>query len=362
MSDPFTVLGLDPETDLDKGWDEVRRAHKRAMAAAHPDRNPGDPGAADRFRAVGDAYRELERRRETRTVVPGSPNIEDMFRDMFRDHYKSGLDDILRDAARRSHAARQKPMGEPDIRSSPGTDVTVTLDLTLAEAVTGVTKEISVKVLDRHLKCESCDGTGSEAGKPVPLCMTCKGSGQTIKWDSSDMRAVACGVCRGSGRKVVWKCPLCEGTGKLPLVRTLKVKIPSGVTTGSELRIAGHGSPGSRPGDLFLSIRVAPDDNFVRSGQDLLVAAWVPVSTCITGGKEYVKGIDGSVYTLGIEPGTSSGTVVRVHGGGVRTKASSGDLVVEVRVAVPVSVSPRAAKLAEELAEELRRSPSPPRG
>jgi len=353
----------------DASQEEIKRAYRQLAQKNHPDANPGDSQAEDRFKRVSEAYAVIgnaEKRKEydeVRRLVgsgafggfggfgPGAGGfgaggqrvrVEDL--DDLLSGF-GGLGDLFGGAA--GGAGR----GRGARTSRPGTDTTAELHLSFSDAIHGVTTSVQVR---GESFCSKCNGSGAEPGTSVTTCPTCNGAGTVAQNQGFFSFAQPCPQCRGSGRYIETPCSTCNGSGRTLRTRTMKVKVPPGVKDGSAIRLRGKGAPGSGggpPGDLLVKIHVAEHDVFGRKGNDLTVTVPVTFSEATLGTKVEVPTMEGTV-TLKVPAGTPSGKTFRVKGRGVKpTKGRGGDLLARIEVLVPKKLSRDEKKLVEQLAE-----------
>ncbi len=328
-----------------RSTEDIKKAYRRLAREFHPDVND-DPEAEQRFKEVAGAYEILsdaDKRARYDAYGHGGPvgmpfgDISDLFEAFF------GTGTFGR---RRSG---------PRTRAQHGEDVFADLALGFKEAAFGAHREIE---LGRMETCEACNGSGAEPGTSPQRCHTCGGSGQVQDVRRSIfgtvMTAHPCGTCQGTGEEIVSPCRRCQGRGRVAAHTTVPVDVPAGVTDGMELRIggAGHaGRAGGPPGDLYLSIHVDEDPVFERHGPDVFAVLDVPMVQAALGGEVVVETLDGT-ERVGIDPGTASGTTVRLRGKGIPNlgRGGRGDLFLTIAVETPRDLSKEQRKVVEELA------------
>ena len=347
--DPYEVLGV--ARDADEA--EIKKAFRRLARELHPDVNKHDPDAEEKFKEAAEAYEILNdpERRATydRYGHDGlrsggfAPNFEGFgsISDLFDAFFGSAF----------GASARGGP--------AQGGDVAVSAEVTLAEAATGGEVELSFEAVDT---CERCHGNGAEPGTPIVTCDRCGGAGVLQAVTRSPfgqvVRQVACDVCGGDGRVAEHPCERCDGRGREVRRRTLRVDVPAGIADGQRIRLAGRGHAGERggpAGDLYVLVHVAPDERFVRDGDDLVTALDVPAPVAALGATLSAPSLDGEVE-VEIEPGTQPGAIVRVPGKGMprlRRPGRNGDLRVVVNVVIPRKLSKEQRRLAQELADSM---------
>lgn len=339
---------------------EVTKAYRKLAKQYHPDANPG---SEERFKEISEAYDVVgdpERRREydeLRRMGPmaggfggfgpgpqgGTFRVEDlgdlggMFGGLF------------------GQAGRRQGR-----RPERGADLTGQVHLTFEDAVNGTTTTVA---LPSQEACATCKGSGGAPGSKASTCATCQGVGQVQRNEGFFAVADACPTCHGRGQVVATPCSSCRGSGRVASTRNVKVKIPPGVDDGKRIRVAGRGDPGQHggpAGDLFVTVHVSPDQRFGRKGRHLTVSVPVSYPEAVLGTTVKVPTLDGSV-TLKVPAGTRPGRILRVAGRGIpasKANPTPGDLLVEVSVDVPSSLSDAQRKAVEALAAVI----PPPRG
>ena len=333
---------------------EIKSAYRRLAVKYHPDKNPNDATAEEKFKEAAEAYSVLsdaeQRRRYDRFGhagvsssagagnwgAPGFGGIEDILGDLF------GFGDVFgsgRSGTRRSSAQR-------------GADLRYDLEITLEEAAKGMTAQLRIPRLET---CETCSGSGAKAGTQPENCTTCNGTGQVRYQQGFFSVARTCHVCRGAGRVIKDPCATCNGVGRIEREKQMEVKIPAGVETGSRLRVSGEGESGTQggaPGDLYVVIHVAAHDQFERQGSNLYEAVPITFAQAALGADIMVKTLDAD-EKLKIPMGTQTGTVFRLRGKGMPALGGRGrgDLFVSVTVMTPTSLTREQRKLLEQLAE-----------
>lgn len=348
LPDLYQVLGV----SRDATDDEIRRAYRRLARELHPDVN-GEPEAERRFKEVGAAYETLSdpgRRRQYDMFgqsggQAGGPDLFPFgdFGDLFDVFFGGGVGTRRRGRPRRTRARR-------------GDDLAVAVELTFEEAAFGVAKQVTV---DAQTECARCLGTGGEPGTSTARCSPCRGTGEIQQTARSIFGTVMtshpCAACEGTGEVLASPCEQCVGNGRVAERRTVPVEVPAGVTDGTDLRIPGAGNAGRAgggPGDLYISLRVHPHRVFARRGQDLVATLVVPMTQAALGADLEIETLDGE-ERVRLEPGSGSGTVLRLKGKGVPNlgRRGRGDLFVTVEVETPRAGSRDERRLLEQLAE-----------
>lgn len=343
MGDYYDVLGV----SRDATAEEIKKAFRRLARDTHPDANPDDPQAEARFREIAEAYEVLSDPNRRAAYDRGEQfGAGDLFSSF------AGLDEILQQFFGGSFG-----FGGAGRRVQRGRDVAVRVELSLAEAATGVSREVS---FGAAATCEVCNGRGAEPGHDPVRCPTCVGRGQVqVQRNTllgSMMTVTQCTTCRGRGEIVEEACHRCRGAGRIQEEQTLTVEIPAGVDSGTRLRLPGRGGagePGAPPGDLYVEMLVNPDARFIRHGEELTHRVRLGMAEAALGKQIEVPLIDGGSYDLDVPAGTQPGSVFRIPREGMPRlrRRGRGDLLVEVEVEVPTRVSAEEEELLRRLAE-----------
>jgi molecular chaperone DnaJ len=331
---------------------EIKSAYRRIAIQNHPDRNPGDPAAEERFKEAAEAYAVLsDAGRRARydqfghASVGGAggpagfdPTIFADFSDILGDLF--GFGDLFGGGRRR---------GGPN-QAQAGADLRYDLEITFEQAAFGHTVPIEIPRLET---CGDCRGTGGEGGKPPVACTACGGRGQVRFQQGFLTIARPCPQCRGAGSMVKDPCPTCRGEGRVEARRSLELKVPAGVDHGSRLRLVGegeHGRNGGPPGDLYVVLEVAPHPSFSRDGIDVLAGAEISYALAVLGGEVEVPTLHGPA-NLELPAGTQPGRQFRLKNQGIPRLdgRGRGDHLVTVTLRVP---NPR--ELGDERVATLR--------
>jgi molecular chaperone DnaJ len=345
--DYYEVLGV-PRNASEA---EIKSAYRKLALQHHPDRNPGNKEAEDKFKLAAEAYAVLgdpEKRHRYDTFGPAGlggagfgfdPTIFSDFSDILGDFF--GLGDLL---GRRNRGGPRR-----------GADLRYNLELTFEEAALGTETQIQV---GRAENCQSCQGSGAAPGTSPTQCPACGGSGQLTFQQGFFTVARTCGRCHGTGKIVTSQCKDCRGQGQVAVERKLQLKIPAGVDTGSQLRITGEGEPGlagGPPGDLFVVVRVEEHAFFKREGTALICEVPLSLTQAALGTSLEIPTLGGGTTKLNVPEGTQTGTIFRIRGQGVAQLGGrgKGDLHVAVRVVVPHKLSGEQRRLLEQLAKTL---------
>ncbi|NKF49692.1 molecular chaperone DnaJ [Shewanella sp. WXL01] len=346
--DYYEVLGV----GRDASEREIKKAYKRLAMKYHPDRNPGDKEAEVKFKETKEAYEILTDSDKKAAydqfghagVDPnrggggfgGQGDFGDIFGDVFGDIFGGG---------RRGGGQRQ---------AARGSDLRYNLELSLEEAVRGLTKELRIPTL---ATCDECDGSGAKKGTSATTCGTCHGQGQVQMRQGFFAVQQACPTCNGRGKIIKDPCKKCHGEGRVEKSKTLSVKIPAGVDTGDRIRLSGEGEAGefgAPPGDLYVQVSVREHNIFTRDGNNLYCEVPISFSKAALGGEIEVPTLDGKV-NLKIPAETQTGRMFRLRGKGVKSVRSHavGDLLCKVVMETPVNLNEKQKELLREFEATL---------
>jgi molecular chaperone DnaJ len=341
-NDCYELLGVSRAASEE----EIKKAYRKLALQYHPDRNPGDKRAEEKFKEVSEAYQILsdaEKRAKYdqyghAAFGEGGPfaggfdftaGFEDVFGDIFGEFFGGG--------ARRGRGR--------------GDDLRYNLTLNFEEAVAGAEKKIKIP---RHGPCEACHGSGAKAGTAPQTCPTCRGRGQVSFQQGFFSVSRTCNQCHGQGTIIKEPCASCSGSGRVRKLHTLSVKIPAGVDTGSRLKLRGEGESapaGGAPGDLYVVIEVEPHPIFIRESLDILCDVPISIAQAALGSEIDVPTLNGKVK-MKIPPGTQSGKVFRMKGRGINDVQGyrQGDQHVRIKVETPTHLTARQKELLKEFA------------
>jgi molecular chaperone DnaJ len=370
QKDYYSILGV-PRNAKEP---EIKKAYRRMARKNHPDVNPGDKSAEERFKRIQEAYDVLSdpKKRsiydqygfysENFKEQPGGGQGRGFTGDFSQGFGFSGMDfgetgqSSFRDVFAEffGGAARRSRPGGP----TKGQDVEQHLNISFLESIQGLSTRMT---LSRNAACTSCEGSGIDRSAAQQTCPRCHGSGQEGKSHGFMRFSGPCRVCGGTGR-VGGRCKACNGSGNVPLQETITVRIPAGVANGFRMRVPGKGDAGrdgGPPGDLYLIISVRPHEFFRREGNDIACTVPITVTEAALGTKIEVPSVDGKAL-LKIPPGTQSGQKFRLRGKGAPSLRGElpGNQIVEVRVIVPRVADERSKEILKELA---RLNPENPR-
>ncbi len=337
------------QVERDSDGDTIKKAYRKLALQYHPDRNPGDGEAEERFKECAEAYEVLRdpQKRQAYDMYGheglrssgfqgfgGVNDIFSAFSDIFEGFFGFG-------GGGRAGGPRQ------------GRDLRYDMEISLEEAAQG--KQMTFPV-GRELACESCGGQGQEGGEEPPICQTCGGQGQVLRSQGFFRLATTCPACRGQGRAITNPCSQCSGRGRIYQEKELTVRVPPGITHGQRLRMRGEGEGGSLggpPGDLYVVVHVQTHPVFERNGDDLYRRLEVSMVQAALGRSVMVESLVDGPAEMGLPAGTQNGDLVRLKGLGMpRLRGSGrGDLHVQVLVKTPAKLNKRQKELLEEFAE-----------
>ena len=346
--DYYEVLGVERSASEQ----DIKRAYRKLALELHPDRNPGDPHAEEKFKEASEAYSVLcdGEKRSTYDrfghaglsgAGAGFNDIQDIFSqfgDIFSDFFGGGP---FRGARR---AGPQR-----------GADLRTGVRLALKDAAFGTKQEVP---LHYPGPCETCEGTGADGGRRS-VCPRCKGAGQVAHSRGPFLLQTTCPGCHGAGSVIDVPCKSCRGSGQVEVKRAVKVTFPAGIDDGQTLRVPGQGLAGVKggpAGHLYVEVQIEPDPRFERDGSDLVHAIELTYPQAALGAEIEVPGLDEDAIKLSVPAGVQPGETVVVRGKGIPhlNQNGRGDLIVLVQLGVPKKLSRKARKLLEQLQDELK--------
>ncbi len=359
--DYYEILGVSKSATPD----EIKKAYRKVAIKYHPDKNPDDPSAEEKFKEAAEAYEVLSNPEKKQRYDQyghqgvggggfsgGGMNMDDIF-SQFGDIFGgTGFEGFFGGGGRNRPGTKR------------GSNLRIKLKLTLQEIAQGAEKKIKVK---RHVACDDCGGNGAKNGTEVRKCPVCNGSGQVKKVVNTMfgqmVSASACHNCQGEGSVVSTPCPTCHGDGRQLKEETINIKVPAGVMEGMQLSMNGKGNVPQRggvAGDLLIVIEEVEDPQLKRDGLNVIFDLYISFIDAVMGADVEVPTIDGKVK-IKIEPGTQSGKVLRLKGKGIRdiNSYSTGDELVHVNVWTPKQLSKEEKSLLMQLKDSDNFKPDP---
>ncbi len=341
--DFYKTLGVaDGATDK-----EITKAYRKLARELHPDKNPGDDVAEEKFKEVSSAYDVLgsedkrseydEIRRMGPATMGGRRGGSDGFSFNVGD-MGGGLGDVL-GGMFGGRGGGQRARGGAGVQPRRGADIEASLTVDFADAITGLETTL---YLTTDAQCSTCNGNGAKPGTSPKVCSSCQGRGVTDDNQGMFSFSSPCRACQGSGSVIESPCGTCRGSGIEKRPREVKARLPAGVKDGQTIRLKGRGGPGRSGGpngDLLVQLKVMAHQRFGRSDNNLTVAVRVPFADAALGADIEVPTLAGPTVTMHIKPGTQSGSRHRVRGKGIETTKATGDLIVTVNVIVPTELS-----------------------
>lgn len=347
--------------------DELKKAFRRLAMKYHPDRNPNNKAAEEKFKEFKEAYEVLSDPKKRQAYDQfghagvssaggqggggfggfssggGGVNFEDLF---------GGFGDIFGDIFGGQGGGRR---GSRRSQGHPGADLRYDLTITLEEAVKGITKEIKIPTL---VKCDECKGSGAKPGTSPKTCPTCGGSGQVRMQQGFLAIQQTCPKCRGQGQIIDSPCPKCHGEGRKHSTKILQVKIPAGIDNGDRIRLTGEGEAGMQGGhngDLYVEIHLKPHALFERRGADLFCEVPISFTTAALGGEVEIPTLEGKI-NLKIPPETLTGKSFRLRSKGISTVRghAKGDILVKVMIETPIKLNKEQKQLLETFENSIK--------
>lgn len=356
--DYYEVLGVTKNASTS----EIKKAYRKAAVEHHPDKNPDDPSAEERFKEVSEAYEILSNEEKRSTYDryghsafsgPSGPRGGDPF-DIFKEVFGGGsgggiFDELFGNSRRRGKTSNNR-----------GSDLRYDLQITLEDAAIGTVKELE---LAKPITCKKCNGSGSSSDSGTTSCNTCDGHGQIISSRGFFQVQQACPDCGGTGQIIKDPCTGCRGEGRSEELTRIKLKVPAGIAHGSRIRSSGNGEAGLRggpSGDLYVVIHIREHDIFEREDNDLYCEVPVPFTIAALGGELEVPTLEGKA-SIKIPPGTQNSTVFRLRNRGVQFLNSSqrGDLHVQLQVEIPIKLNKDQKELLNQFANSIGTKNSP---
>lgn len=349
--DFYEILGVGKEADADS----IKKAYRKMAMLYHPDKNPDNKEAEDKFKEAARAYEVLSNT-ESRARYDrfghqgvdgpgaGGPHFQDVG-DVF-----AAFGDIFGDLFGGQGGARGRRGGNTG--PGRGADLRYVMEVELKDVISGAEIPIEFQCEDH---CKECQGSGAQAGTSVEVCSGCGGRGQVVRSQGFFSMATTCPQCRGQGSTIKSPCKSCRGRGRIVVPRKLLVKVPAGIDTGTQLRMTGEGESGMRggpAGDLFVELRVRPDPRFERNGNDLYSELEINYLQAILGAELEVETLRGK-KTISIPKSSQYAQQVKVVGEGLPSLRSSrvGDLIYVLKIMMPKKLSKEEEKLLRQVAD-----------
>ncbi len=358
--DYYEVLGVDKNANKD----DLKKAYRKLAMQFHPDRNPDDKEAEEKFKEAAEAYEVLsndekkarydqfghEGMRGNSYSSQGFSDINDIF-SHFSDIFggSSIFDDFFGGGGQRSRGRRRGT-------GTPGSDLRINIKLTLEEIAEGIQKKVKIK---KYVKCASCTGTGAESGTSTKTCPVCSGSGEVRSVSRSVfgqfVNITPCNNCNGEGTVIDTPCRKCMGDGRIQDESTVTINIPAGVSEGSYMTLRGDGNIGKRggeAGDLMVVFQESPHEYFTRDGDDIIFDLGVSYPDAVLGAEVEVPTLNGKARVK-IDPGTPAGKMLKMKHKGIKhlNHGGSGDQIIRINIEVPKKVSSKEKELLKELSQ-----------
>ncbi|MEY2988109.1 MAG: molecular chaperone DnaJ [Pseudomonadota bacterium] len=341
--------------------DDIKRAYRKLALQFHPDKNPGDKAAEEKFKEAAEAYEVLsdsdKRRRydqfghagvQGAGGAGGFNNVDDIF-----EHFGSIFEDIFGFGGMGGAGGRRRGGGT---RARRGADLRYDLQISFKESVLGTEKKIEIP---RRSQCTACDGSGAAKGTKPTACNTCKGQGQVVIQQGFFSYASTCPDCNGAGKRITTPCGDCKGSGFMTKTSTITVKVPPGIDSGMRLRVGGEGEAGSNggpSGDLYVFIDVAEDNKFKREEFDLIYPLKLGVAQAILGTEIQVDCFEDEPRKIDIPAGVQPNQRLIIQGAGVpkleKYGRGKGDLIIEIAVEIPTRLTKDAEEHLRAFAEK----------
>jgi molecular chaperone DnaJ len=363
--DYYEVLGVGRNADAS----EIKVAFRRLAMDLHPDKNPDDTSAEQRFKELNEAYdvlKDSQRRAAydrfghaafdggggSRSTGPSGG---------FGPEFATSMEDIFENFFGEFVGGRRGGQGRDRSVRERGGDLSYNMEITLKEAFAGKTAQIRVPT---SVQCETCSGSGAKSGTKPSTCQMCGGMGKVRASQGFFTIERTCPACHGRGQQIDNPCPNCSGSGRSTKERMLSVNIPAGVEHGTRIRLAGEGEAGLRggpSGDLYIFLSIKPHDFFQRDGADVFCKVPISMVTAALGGQVEVPTLDGTTSRVKVPDGTETGKQFRLKGKGMPVLRSNlhGDLYIQVEVETPKNLSRRQRELLEEFERESHRDTNP---
>jgi molecular chaperone DnaJ len=368
--DYYAVLGVPASISQD----ELKKQYRKLAAKHHPDKNPNDPKSAERFKEISEAYQVLgdaEKRKQYDQMrqlgafggfgnggsprgrpSPGGAGAQNFKFEDFDIGGLGGLGDIFSSMFGGAQAGGARPGASARQRGPErGADVEAVLQIPFRTAALGGKVPIELEVTE---ECATCHGSGAAPNAKIQTCPECSGRG-TISFGQGGFAVQRpCPMCMGKGTIPSERCPTCNGTGEVRVRKKMMISVPTGVDSGTKIRLKGQGGRGAKngpPGDLLITFQVDPDRFFKREGLDLIAPVKINIAQAALGSKISVTTLDGKKVAIKIPAGTTSGKRFRVRSQGIAKGEQTGDLIVQVEIEMPEKLTEEQEKAMKEFAE-----------
>lgn len=365
--DYYEILGVSKDASVE----EIKKAYRKMALKYHPDKNPGDKEAEDKFKEAAEAYDVLSNQDKRARYDQfghagmngaqgggfggGGFSMDDIFSqfgDIFGGHFGGfgGFGGFGSSSGGR--------------RVRKGSDIRIRVKLDLKEIAHGAEKKIKI---NKSVSCKACGGKGAKSESDIQTCSTCKGTGQVTRVTQTFLGTMqtssVCPTCNGEGKKIVNPCNVCGGSGLVKEAEEISFKIPPGVAQGMQLTVQGKGNAAKRggiSGDLLVVIEEEPHPHLQRDGNDLIYSLFISIVDAVIGSNAEIPSVDGKLR-IKVEPGTQSGKILRLKGKGLPdvNGYGSGDLLVYIQIWTPKKIDKKERELFEKLSESPNLKPSP---
>jgi molecular chaperone DnaJ len=362
--DYYDILGV----QRNAGEQDLKSAFRKLAKEHHPDRNPDDEDAEQKFKELNEAYEVLKDPQKRaaydrfgHAAFDGGMGGRGGGGAGFGPDFASSMSDIFDDLFGEFMGGRRGAGPQRRSGRERGADLRYNMEITLDDAFTGKTAQVRVPT---SITCETCTGTGARSGTKPVTCATCAGAGKVRASQGFFTIERTCPTCQGRGETIADPCPACNGAGRVVKERTLSVNIPAGVEDGTRIRLSGEGEAGLRggpAGDLYIFLAIKPHEFFQRDGADVFCRVPISMTTAALGGQIEVPTLEGDKSRVKIPEGTESGRQFRLKGKGmpVLRSAAAGDMYIQVEVETPKNLTRRQRELLEEFEKESRKETSP---
>ncbi|MCD6200971.1 MAG: molecular chaperone DnaJ [Bacteroidales bacterium] len=358
--DYYVVLGVSKTATQE----EIKKAYRQQALRFHPDKNPGDPEAEEKFKEAAEAYEVLgnpdKRARYDQFGHAGVGSSSGFGSGMNIDDIFEHFGDIFGDLGFGGFSG-----GHSSSRRSRGSNIRIKVKLTLEEIAHGAKKKVKVR---KDIPCSACAGTGAKDGTSYTTCPTCNGRGQVTRVMNTFLgrmqTTTACPTCNGQGRIIQEKCPVCHGTGVVRGEEVISINIPAGVEDGMQLSLNSQGNAsrsGGLKGDLIVLIEEIEHPELIRDGKNLIYPLYLSIAQAAIGTQVEVPAVDGKIK-IKVDPGTQPGKILRIRGKGLPDihGYGRGDLLIYVNVWIPKNLSREEKRILEKLDESEEFKPKPP--